>query len=307
MTCVINLFRLLAVWLLLATTAQAYEQALLNLPASDINGKPVAVSQLLGKRPQYIKFWASWCVPCNQQMPHFVEASQHYGDSLAFLSVNIDLNEDRAAVLAMIEKYGMSMPTVQDSDGRLSQAFDLLGTPLHILIDGQGRVVHKGHKVDARLKQRLAMLASSDSYLERVNIVEGQHSSALPVLAQQGLSALYFTATWCDWYLAESRPEQSKNCVQGQQVLKQLLVAYPTLSLQTWVSRLWTELADVADYKQKYQLSSEVLIDKNNAASVRYGVKTLPTLLLFKNGSEVLRIKDFSSYLHVQQQLANRM
>ncbi|MCR8922008.1 redoxin domain-containing protein [Dasania sp. GY-MA-18] len=284
-------------------TAEAYQRQLLAAELRDVREQAVDMRQWLGNKPLYLKFWASWCVPCNQQMPHYVEAYNKYGDDIVFLSVNIDVNDDRAAVLAMLEKYGMAMPTLQDSDGRLSQAFDLLGTPLHILLDSRGQLVHQGHKVDALLKQRLDTLATANKTLTGISPALKAADEELPSPSSKGVSTLYFTATWCDWYLAESRPQQSKNCSLGQHYIKQLQAAHPDLVVHSLVSRLWTGAADAQQYQHKYQLQQPPQIDKSNALFLRYGVKKLPTLLVFNNGKQALRITDFSSYDEVDKQL----
>ncbi|MGB6355099.1 MAG: redoxin domain-containing protein, partial [Steroidobacteraceae bacterium] len=59
--------------------AQAAGRALIGTPAprlvlKTIDGETIDLGSLYGKKAVYLKFWATWCVPCRQQMPHFQHA-----------------------------------------------------------------------------------------------------------------------------------------------------------------------------------------------------------------------------------------
>jgi thiol-disulfide isomerase/thioredoxin len=56
--------------------AQEAGRALIGSPApplvlKTIDGETIDLGGLYGKKAVYLKFWATWCVPCRQQMPHF--------------------------------------------------------------------------------------------------------------------------------------------------------------------------------------------------------------------------------------------
>src|SRR2546423_1445489 len=48
-----------------------------------LDGSRVELASLLGKKPIYLKFWATWCVPCRKQMPHLQAAFDAHRDELA--------------------------------------------------------------------------------------------------------------------------------------------------------------------------------------------------------------------------------
>ena len=56
--------------------AQAAGRPLIGLAGPDlalktIDGKTIDLAKLYGRKPVYLKFWATWCVPCREQMPGF--------------------------------------------------------------------------------------------------------------------------------------------------------------------------------------------------------------------------------------------
>lgn len=124
-----------------------------------LDGKTLKLSELYGNKPVYIKFWATWCVPCRQQMPGFEKIYQEYGDKLQVIAVNTGIGDDKNSVSAFVKKEGLTMPVTID-DGALVRAFNLRVTPQHFLIDKSGRVAYVGHKDDEALHQALETVTS---------------------------------------------------------------------------------------------------------------------------------------------------
>jgi thiol-disulfide isomerase/thioredoxin len=58
-----------------------------------------------GEKPRIINFWATWCKPCMEEMPHFVKADSLYGDKIDFVFVAFDRVRDTARVLQKITDY----------------------------------------------------------------------------------------------------------------------------------------------------------------------------------------------------------
>jgi len=50
-----------------------------RLNLETIDGDVIDLGGLYGRKAVYIKFWATWCVPCRQQMPHFEQAYETAG------------------------------------------------------------------------------------------------------------------------------------------------------------------------------------------------------------------------------------
>ncbi len=196
--------------------ALGIDGSVLEVPIKIHNGEAVKLNDLIGKKPIYLKFRASWCVPCREQMPHLENIYQDYGDALEIISVNIWINETEQALSATRGEFGLTVPIAIDKDGALVQAFDFTGTPYHILIDRHGDIVHKGRRADSELDRKIEMLAArQNADLPAIALAPAESETVNIASTPEGVSVLFFMATWCDWYLKDSRPLMSNACIQA--------------------------------------------------------------------------------------------
>ena len=126
-----------------------------------VDGKRIELGEFYGRKPVYLKFWATWCVPCRRQMPHFEAAWQRYHERIAVVAVNLGLNDDVGDVREYLDKTKLSMPVAIDSGGDLATAFGVVVTPLHVLIDADGRIAYVGHEAGTDLDRALDALSRS--------------------------------------------------------------------------------------------------------------------------------------------------
>jgi len=88
------------------------------------------------------EFWATWCGPCRQTMPHLEELWKERGASLVILSLS---DEDPAIVRRFVEREGYTYPIGTDTQGRMRDAVGVRGIPHCILVNPAGVVVWEGH------------------------------------------------------------------------------------------------------------------------------------------------------------------
>ena len=277
------------------TLVHAQTNKAFDISITTLDGESTTLNQLVADKPVYLKFWATWCQPCREQMPHLQQTFEHYGDEIDIISVNIDVNDSVEAINATQQEFGLTVPVVIDATGKLAQAFDLVGTPYHLLIDTDGRVVFKGHEESDKLEKTLKLLSASNSVILPAVEIESLIEQPSLVTKTDQLTALFFTATWCDWYLEVSRPAIANNCINGQQQANTLYKLNPQLNWLGITSRLWTGDKELAEYKGKYQIQYPLVIDNHDQEFVRYQVKDFPTLILLKDGKEVFRTSEFSN------------
>jgi peroxiredoxin len=139
--------------------AEAAGHNLIGAPAprlvlKTIDGETIDLGKLYGKKAVYLKFWATWCVPCREQMPHFEKTFESRGSDLEVIAVNAGFNDSVEDVREYRKRLGIRMPIVID-DGTLGAALNLRVTPQHVVIGRDGRVQYVGHLANEPLEAAL--------------------------------------------------------------------------------------------------------------------------------------------------------
>jgi peroxiredoxin len=141
-------FSTLAVSALIASLAFA---ATLSGPAPGFalesrDGEMVALEDLKGDVVM-INFWATWCVPCRQEMPHLEALHQRYsGLGFTLLGVNVEDNRDGAA--KFLKETPVSFPILFDPKSEVSKLYNVVAMPSTVMVgrDGTMRFIHHGYK-----------------------------------------------------------------------------------------------------------------------------------------------------------------
>jgi len=140
------------------------------LTLKSIDGKSINLSDLYGKRPVYLKLWATYCIPCRVQMPGLKKIFASYGDQMTIIAVNAAVGDDIGKVKQFAQDFDLHMPVTID-DGRLVEWVGMKATPVHLVIGRDGRVIFAGHQdgpeLDAAIKQALASKASPGPQMRR--------------------------------------------------------------------------------------------------------------------------------------------
>jgi peroxiredoxin len=144
--------RALLLWAtLLAGSGAARAAVQPSAPAPDFTlrsmaGPNLRLNEQRG-RVVMVNFWATWCGPCRQEMPHLNKLYDKYRDSgFVLLGVNIDDNADKATDLAT--KLGLRFPVLLDTDKTVTRLYDMGSMPATVLIDREGKVrhLHRGYR-----------------------------------------------------------------------------------------------------------------------------------------------------------------
>jgi thiol-disulfide isomerase/thioredoxin len=107
----------------------------------DIDGQQVSLQQYRGK-VVFLNFWATWCIPCREEMPVLERLHQTYQQDLAIIS--IDLKESVDQVKAFFQKHGLSFPSLLDPNGVVFRDYLVAGMPTTYLIDRDGTMLARG-------------------------------------------------------------------------------------------------------------------------------------------------------------------
>lgn len=267
--------------------------------------QPFTLTSLDQTKPTYIKFWASWCQPCMGQMPHFEKLYQQYGDKVNFVAVNININEKRQEISKLQQRFKLSMPIYLDQQGQLALAMGLVGTPYSVLLNQKGEKLYSSHESDAALDGFISRLAQGQQLPAETATSDMTAAAQQKLLAkyQTGEQLVFFTATWCDWYLAESRPEMAKQCKDAQAGLNQLAALLPQKNWSGVVNHLWTDDKALTEFNTLYQMKVPFQIDSYGVLFQHFNVRSIPVLLKIKDGKKVAEISNFSNPQQIAKQL----
>jgi thiol-disulfide isomerase/thioredoxin len=137
---------------LLAATAEASSTkknvgtVLTQIDVKFIKNKP---EQAIGK-PMIVEFWATWCGPCRESIPHLNEIYAKYKDKgLVVIGIT---EEDDDVVEAFMKKIPMDYAVAQDKKGKFGQPFGIKGIPHTMLVDKTGKIVWEGHPLELEEK-----------------------------------------------------------------------------------------------------------------------------------------------------------
>jgi peroxiredoxin len=108
-----------------------------------------------------VNFWATWCGPCREEMPHLNRLYEKYRAS-GFVLLGVNVDDDTRNAAGVAAKLGIRFPVLPDTDKKVSRLYALSAMPSTVLIDKDGRVrhVHRGYKdgVEATYDQQIREL-----------------------------------------------------------------------------------------------------------------------------------------------------
>lgn len=115
-------------------------QVLRQAPMQGILGPSRLLSDFRGK-PLIINVWASWCGPCQAEMPSLQRLAKRAGQQVHVIGISTDDYHDRAE--SFVRTFGIGFPNFIDSKLRLEHMLGAERLPLTLLVDAQGKVLAK--------------------------------------------------------------------------------------------------------------------------------------------------------------------
>jgi len=141
-------FSVLIVTALVATFAMA---ATTSGPAPGFtlqsrDGKTVSLADYKGQ-VVLVNFWATWCVPCRQEMPHLEAIYEKY-NSLGFTMLGVNVEDNPAGAKKWLEENGpVKFPVLFDPKNQVSKLYKVETMPTTVIVarDGTMRFIHHGY------------------------------------------------------------------------------------------------------------------------------------------------------------------
>lgn len=111
-----------------------------------------------------IDFWASWCGPCIQAMPHLRKIHTKYGDREDFVMIGVSVDDYRGNLLRSIDKHDVTWEQLFEEgmgwENSVARLYEVDGIP-HVLIVDQEGVIRAydpaGRQIDRALEELLGV------------------------------------------------------------------------------------------------------------------------------------------------------
>lgn len=123
-----------------------------------LDGRAVDLSQVIGKAPIVMEFWATWCPSCKQLEPELQRLHAKYGSRVAFVGIAVSANQKPPIVQRYLERHAMPWTHFYDYEGEATGAYDVPATSYIVILDRSGTVVYTGLGGDQRLEPVIAAL-----------------------------------------------------------------------------------------------------------------------------------------------------
>lgn len=118
-----------------------------GIPAPEIelerlDGGTMRLSDLRG-RVVLLNFWATWCIPCREEMPLLAQIYREYRDQgLEVLGINLTSHDDLGEVRRFVEQFALPFPILLDHNGRAERDYRIFGVPTTVFVTREG-IVHR--------------------------------------------------------------------------------------------------------------------------------------------------------------------
>ncbi|MGB6356376.1 MAG: TlpA disulfide reductase family protein [Steroidobacteraceae bacterium] len=111
-----------------------------------LTGAPGALSQYKGQVVM-VNFWATWCGPCQQEMPLLDQMYKKYKPA-GFTLIGVNVDKEAPPVKELMARKPVSFPVLLDPANQVSKAYHVDEMPSSVIIDRKGeiRYIHRGYK-----------------------------------------------------------------------------------------------------------------------------------------------------------------
>ena len=102
----------------------------------NLEGKKIALKDFHGKLV-LLNFWASWCLPCREEMPAMERLYQRYKDK-GFVILGVNIKDEKKSALSFVKELKITFPIAFDPKGEVGLLYGAWGLPTTYLIDAKG-------------------------------------------------------------------------------------------------------------------------------------------------------------------------
>jgi cytochrome c biogenesis protein CcmG/thiol:disulfide interchange protein DsbE len=122
------------------------------------SGENVSLRSLRG-RYVFVNFFASWCIPCQQETPDLLTFDYEQRDAIdGARLISVVFHDETSAARQFLVAQGATWPAINDPGGSIAESYGVTGPPTTFLIDPSGRITIEpviGPATEANLNRML--------------------------------------------------------------------------------------------------------------------------------------------------------
>ena len=160
------------------------------LSMQTLDGRTLSTGDWQGK-VALVNFWATWCGPCREEIPHLIQLQERYPDHLQVIGVSTD-EGDPANVAAFADRMGVNYPIVMATPEINRQFPGVFALPTSFIVGPEGRIVqtHVGLIGPAVFEQEVRHLTALPTTVnveliddnDTTRLVNAAHATSIPGL-----------------------------------------------------------------------------------------------------------------------------
>jgi peroxiredoxin len=129
----------------------------------DLNNQKHALKDLRGKQVVHVVFWATWCVPCLQEVPTLRTIQEKYRDrGVQILGIVVDMNQTKDDVRTAARDMKINYPILWDDGGAVQDRYQVEYIPQNFLIGKDGVIRYAGTSLPSDYEALLDSLLKDD-------------------------------------------------------------------------------------------------------------------------------------------------
>ena len=142
--------------------------ALPAIPGGPTRGR-FRLSEHLGENVIAVVFWATWCIPCRNELPLYQELyNEHHDDGLTVVAITMDGSSTLPQAASWSRRLGLRFPVVSDLDTSVTSRINPRRTaPFSLWIDHNGRIAREQEGFN--LSERDAVVSGIEELLRARN------------------------------------------------------------------------------------------------------------------------------------------
>ncbi len=129
-----------------------------DFTGTTLQGEQLSLADLRGN-VVVLDFWATWCGPCRQALPHIEELAREFaGRPVRVIGVNLDGPDAESQVRALVEQEELTFTQLLDSEQAIARSYNVRAIPHIVVIDATGAVRHAQDGFNPETKDELRAL-----------------------------------------------------------------------------------------------------------------------------------------------------